>query len=288
MRQASLVVLIFAALMCVSLAQAQVLSVETIMQGGVGVADPEISSAWLLNPAGLARAAATGEDGARTSDLALGYGTQGESDIYYLTWGGGLKDGDFGLGAGVFDQSVGNLAGSGLDIDFSYLGIGYGRGMGDKDMAWGVSVVRINLELGYAGEELSGNEVTFDAGLTGTLPGSMPMRYGLVMRDVTDEIARTWDIGVSVKPKETLTVGLDVKDLTDETDMRWQIGARQVLGKDGKWQVGAGLNDGDLSLGAIYAPGTEWQGAKWRYGLAWQDTDGDSALILGVTGAWGK
>lgn len=265
---------------CVTGAHAQM--VQTIMRGNTVVADPSVTTAWLYNPAALASLAGLeaefpavpGESGwrhAASADLEL----SGDTDLFALNWGGVKAGKSFGLGAGYLDL-----------CDNSYLGAGFGKSWSKKGISWGLTWKNWDLPSGDS-------ENIFDLGMIMESPreaGSSvsALKYGLVLRDVTDEIAHIWDIGVVANLDSGVKIAADLSDLTDEIDRQFRIGATKRFGAKKTWEAGIGFDDGDLTLGAMYDSSTDWKGGSWKFGAAWQNMDeGKDSLIIGAFGNWG-
>jgi len=253
--------------------------IETAMRGNTVVAAPSLSTAWVYNPAVLASLAGLDDQGAglmgwrhaASADLEV----SGDTDLFALNWGGSQVRKDFGLGAGYWDFMDGSIFGAGIGKAWK------------KGMAWGVSWQ--NMDPDGAGS----SENVFSAGLTGHWGGNeytqmAPVRYGLVVRDITDEMQTTIDVGASVQLPGGILLAADLADLTDEIDSALRIGASMRFGLSNEWQAGIGLDDGDLTVGAMYNSTAGWAGGSWRFGGAFQDLDdADDSLIVGAFATWG-
>jgi hypothetical protein len=258
---------------------AQTVTVDTAMRGNTLVAAPGVAGAWSNNPAGLA--ALAGMESAEEPlngwrhAASVTAEVSNNSDLVALDWGGVQIGKDFGMGAGYMDTAGGSV-----------WGFGIGKSWPRKNISWGVNLRHV------APDGDNSNNI-FDAGMLGQIPqvqifGSTVVKYGVVLRDITDEYGRTWDAGVAFDAPQGIHVAIDLADLSDEFDRSLRVGATKEFGATNNWLVGAGFDDGDLTLGALYDSGTNWQKGSWRFGAAWQQVDGgDDSLVLGAFGNWG-
>ena len=253
-------------------------TLDVAMRGNTLVASPGISGAWAHNPAALADLAGMSNDlpavnGWRHAASGL-VELSGDSDILAVNWGGVKTGKDFGLGAGLIDA-----------FDTTFWGVGFGRSMPSRDIAWGASWINIDpktrsssniISLGVAGNLSSLGVAT-----------TSPVRYGVVARDITDEFERMWDLGIATQAGG-LDFAIDIADIANAMDRRFRIGATKRVGDANHIQIGAGLDEGNLTFGALYDSGTDWQDGVWRFGGAWQDMDhGDDAILAGAMATWG-
>ncbi len=262
-------------------------TIDAAMRGNAFVADPDVSGAWIYNPAALASLA-----GLQSSDSAgqwkhtasATFEVKGDSDLFAVNWGGVKAGKDFGLGAGYAKA-----------WDAKAYGVGLGKAWADKGISWGVSWQHIDAD-DYAvvpGDADSDSQNLFDLGMLGRLPsidlgGISNVRYGVVLRDLTAQFERTWDLGVAFDTPLGIAVAIDMADLTNEVDRRFRFGGTMRLGMTKAWQVGLGFDEGDPTAGFVYDGGTLWQGGSWRFGAAWQSVDrGDDSILLGAYAKWG-
>lgn len=262
-------------------AQAQI--IETAMRGNTVVAAPGITTAWTLNPAALG---GVGDTSAPAVDVKWGgdadhifsaeFEVSGDSDLIALNWGsvGGARA--LGIGAGYLDYSYGKE-----------YGVGFGKSFGGPDTSWGLSLGRLD-------PDFADSETVFNLGVLGSLSMSpadpYAARWGVVVRDVTDEIIRIFDVGMALDLAGGIRVAADIGDLTDEVDRRFRAGASKRFGRDGQIEAGLGFDDGDLTLGAIWSMRTAGpRGGAWKLGAAWLEGDGGAkdSLLVGAFGTLG-
>jgi len=248
-------------------------TVDTAMRGNTVVAQPALSTAWWYNPAALATMSAYEEDAmalagwrhAASADLEL----SGETDLLALNWGGSRENKSFGLGAGYIDLAYSDTFGAGFGKSWK------------NDLSWGVSWRNIDSDVS------SDSNNIFDVGLLKD-SGPSGLKYGLVVRDVTDEFQMMVDIGAAMDLPGGILLAADIVDLLDEVETVFRIGATKRFGTAQNWEAGIGLDDGDLTVGAMYDAASGWGGGSWRLGAAWLSADdGDDTLILGAFGTWG-
>jgi len=276
-RNLSLALLVLALSVTLS-ASAQTPTIDAAMAGNTYIAQPDGPGAWNYNPAALAAIAGldaglfTMEDWKHTASAT--FELSGQSDMFALNWGGYQMSKEFGLGAGYIDA-----------WGTSTLGAGFGKTWGGGSMAWGVNWRHVDDGVNSA------NNV-FDLGLVGTL-GDMGIRaierlkWGLVVRDLTGDIQRTWDAGLAMALGQGLNFTADWVDVTDEMDSRFRVGLTKTFGQGDRIKLGAGLDDGDLTLGATVAAGGMANGSL-SFGVAWQAHDNvDDTLLLGASAQWG-
>lgn len=260
-----------------TLGSAQSLSIETAMRGNTLVGAPTSSTAWANNPAGLADLArhesetqlATGWRHAGSAAFEL----SGDSDLFAINWGGAQIGKGYGLGAGYADAWSTRL-----------IGIGFGKAWGRKNIDWGVNWSQVSPDGGD-------DEDRFDLGVRGEWGGwgistVAPARFGAVARDVLGE--PSLDLGAVFELRGGIKLYADVADVTDRWDRTFHFGATQRYGPEKQFELGAGLSDGNLTLGLLWDAHVGWNGATWRFGAAWQESEsGDNSLIAGATATWG-
>ncbi|MFO8080470.1 MAG: hypothetical protein R6V07_09205 [Armatimonadota bacterium] len=248
--------------------------IETVMAGRAQIGAGLISEAWLHNPAVLGmQRTADGMDGGNWQHSASGvYEVDGDVDLRALTWGGYPHAQRWGIGAGVMDVS-------GMDS--------FGLGAG-----WGTPDGRLSAGLNYQSIDTAGNDYdVFDFAVGGRLSGVCPQltrgTWGIVARDITDEMQATFDIGIGYE-SELWRVAADLEDVSDEIDTVLQFGVARNFGSVNQWQVGAGLDDGDLTAGFLYRPTTDTEVGPWKIGVAWLEGDGgaDDAWVIGAGANW--
>ena len=278
MRYAALCV-VLCALTISSGAWAQTVTVDTAMRGNTLIADPGIAGAWTNNPAGLASLA-----GLQTSQEPLNgwrhavsatAELNNNSDLVCLDWGGVQVGKNLGMGAGYLTNRAGSV-----------FGFGIGKSWPDKGISWGVNWRNVSPDDGDS------NNI-FDAGVLGQLPvmpltGKTVVKYGVVVRDITDEFGRLFDAGLAFDVPQGVHIAVDLADVTGEFDRTLRVGATKDFGAQHNWKVGVGEDNGDLTLGALYDSGTNWQKGSWRFGAAWQQMDvGGDSIVVGAFGTWG-
>jgi hypothetical protein len=262
-------------------------TVDVAMRGNTMVADPGIPGAWAYNPAALASLAGLKSDapeGKWRHEATVTLEARGDADLFAINWGGVETGKDFGMGAGYLKA-----------WDAKVYGVGFGKTWGAKGLQWGMSWQHVRAD--FAGSSGSSGRTEDQNIITGGIMGELPslslgaihnVRWGAVLRDATDQLARTWDLGLAFDAPAKWHVCIDFADLTDEVDRRFRIGATRPLGTGSEWTIGLGVDDGDATAGVLYNPAKYWQGGSWRFGAAWQHVDhGDDEILLGAYGNWG-
>lgn len=260
-------------LLC-SVALAQ--DIETTMAGRAQIGAGLLSEAWLQNPAVLgltAPANGMAHDGSwRNSAVGL-YEVEGDVDLRSISWGGKPADGQWGVGAGWVDV-----------VGMEDVGLGVGVGSADGRYAVGVNYQSTDVPM-------AGSLDIFDVAVAVRsldLGGSFTEGIlGLVVRDITDEGTTTYDVGVGVESADW-RLALDFEDITDESDSVVQCGAVRTFGAQREWQVGAGLDDGDLTAGVVYHAPTADGGPAWKLGVAFiaGDDGASDAWVVGAGADW--
>ncbi|MFP4248148.1 MAG: hypothetical protein ACLFU7_00740 [Armatimonadota bacterium] len=270
MKHFLLTVVVIALLAAPAVAQ----DIETMMAGRAQIGAGLISEAWLHNPAVLGmQRTADPLDGGNWAHSASGvYEIDGDVDFRALTWGAHPHGQRWGVGAGVVDVA-------GMES------IGLGAG-------WGTPDGRLSAGLNYQSVDTAESDADiFDFAVGGRLSGICPAltegTWGIVARDITDEMEATFDIGIGYE-SELWRVAADLEDVSDEIDSVFQLGVAHRFGSMNQWQVGAGVDDEDLTAGFTYRPTTDAEVSPWKIGVAWLEGDGgaDDAWVIGAGANW--
>ncbi len=273
---ACLVVVMLVAV-CVTGAQAQMIS--NMMRGDTQVARPSASTAWYGNPAVLAPLASAGVDEYGEFDakpwansISGDVQVSGDGDMYVLSWGGQNLAKGWGIGGGYANVEDGD------DVDV--YGLGFGRPL---TSGWSVGVNWLHLSMDWAGTA-SSDENTFDLAVrkdfandSTKTPWLTGLTFGAVLRDVTDEIDSHLDLGVALDMVGGWTLAADLIDFDDIN-----VGASMRFGEMSEWEFGAGLADGDVTLGFLYDVTQNPEGGNLRVGAAWADYDADDVILAGA------
>ena len=262
------------------------LFIGEIMRGNTVVAAPSQSVAWSGNPAALAGQKVDGATGDVAMDNAASFATNisGSDDAWGLSYGGTNVLKGWGIGAGY------------VDTDYSK-GYGIGYGMPLKGLEVGVNWRRSEFDYAPSMEYASAAQATprsrkeslFDVGVRKVwtygegegMKGVSSIAGGAVLRDITDEIDTIVDLGVSFNFNSGFVVNVDLLDF----DV-FNAGVSKRFGSASEWELGAGLADGDLTLGAIYDIAKNGEPTAWRVGIAWADYDWDDVLYAGAYYKW--
>lgn len=252
------------------------INVNLAMAGNTGIARAVDEASWAVNPAGLSFL-----DGA-LDELA--------ADAWQKICGGAIDiDGDldlttFNLAAKQFGRPYGIGLGY-IDVfDTDIYGVGFGRKIGRGDIGWGINYMRAEPEFGTGSNVISGalyGQWDYDKD-----PVTSVLRYGAVVRDVTEEWFphRTYDVGLATN-YWGIDWGVDLWDLSDELDRTFRVGATKTFTNSlGDWTIGAGLDEGDPTAGLSY----QWVDTNQsiKAGIAWQENDAagaDDGMIFGVS-----
>ncbi|GEM_PF-6896365 len=270
MKQLSLLVLVLA--MAVSVAGAQ--DIESMMAGRAQIGAGQLSEAWLQNPAFLGLGAWNdGADSFWNHSIVAAVEIDGDTDLRALSWGGNPAGKPYGVGAGMVDVE-------GMDA--------FGAGIG-----WGSSTGRIAAGLNFQSIDTGNSDdlSVLDFAVSGRASSALGLDgaiWGIVVRDITDEMTTTLDLGLGFEAAQW-KFALDLEDVSDEVDTILQVGASRFFGREDNWQAGVGLDDGDLTAGLVYHASTSDAKLDWKIGLAYIDGgDGeDDALVLGGGTTWG-
>lgn len=266
MKSAWVVVLVCVVLATGAFAQGFGLSPRSMGMGtaGIGVADD--GAAWFQNPAGLANLNVQCQDGKLWANDVIGFVGDSDDTLWGVNWSGWQPAKGMGFGAGYT-----SLAGG----DEKTYGVGFGMNITKTPLSAGVSLMHIS----------DGGSDTF--GNIGLLyrfvqPGKAPIRLGLTVLDVTDQIGGpVWNLGVAWPATPDLLVAVDWNDVSDKYNSAFNAGAEYAFGTNKEWRARAGIFDtGDshkLTLGAGYA-----LPKNWRVDAAWADTEGHSTWSIGA------
>lgn len=271
MKQLSLLVLVL--MMVVSVAGAQ--DIESMMAGRAQIGAGLISEAWLQNPAFLGLNAGSGDpDGIWYHGVVAAIELDGEADLRTLSWGGHPAGKPYGAGAGIIDVE-------GMDA--------WGAGIG-----WGSPTGRIAAGLNFQSVDAGNSDdlSVLDFAASGRMSEDLGLDsgiWGIVVRDITDEMTTTLDLGVGFDVSQW-RIAADLEDVSDEEETILQVGASRFFGREDNWQAGVGLDDGDLTAGLVYHGTTRDNEMDWKLGFAYIDGgDGeDDALVLGGGTTWGR
>lgn len=248
---------------------------ETSASGRAQVGGPGMAEAWLQNPAFLGLYSADGAAGSGWRHSAAGmFECSGDVELKTISWSGYPAGSSWGVGAGWTDV-----------LRMSEIGLGFGTKLG-KGLACGLNYQRIDVDIAGVGDS-----DLFDLGIAGTLnTGDQTGKatWGIVARDVTDEVQTTYDIGMALDYGRW-TLAFDLEDITDENDMVFQIGGRTSFGKRGEWTVAAGFDDGDPTAGLIYTAKSSRGAGSWKLGVVWHEGDegASDSWLIGASTVWG-
>jgi hypothetical protein len=255
------VLAIAASAYCLDLAGG-IFSARQLGMGGAAVAVADDAYAWAQNPAGLPNLAPAAEEGrwainaAGAATFSSTYGPFDDFNIYDLSASALAPDGSWGVGAGWGHE----------DEEGWGVSTGYGLGVGTKVKSEsypfnvGVSWFHVRMpEAVYVTEAVAARLVDdthnlFNVGLMYDvqIPDHTPIRLGLLVQDVGDQLGRSWNFGVSFHAGPRLLIATDLDGLGSE-NRTWLAGAEYRLCDD--WCARAGDFDGSLSLGAGYHHG---------------------------------
>jgi len=261
--------------------------IPEIMRGNTVIGNPSQSIAWSGNPAALAGEKTDALTDGPAMDNAASFATNlsGDEDVWALSYGGRSMVKGWGIGAGYVDADYSESYGLGFGMPVSGFEVGVNWRHTDMDV-WSPGVD--SLQGSYMDDsqdlfDLAGRKVwTYDGDGNGAvIKGVSKMAVGAVLRDVTDEVDSTLDLGVSLDFANGWTFNLDLLDFDTVN-----LGASTRIGSAKEWEVGAGLADGDLTLGAIYDITKDGAPTAWRVGVAWADYDWDDIFYGGVSFNW--
>lgn len=262
--------IIVATLLVLAIASIASADITTIIRGDVMVAAPTASTAWYGNPGALAPAASMDESAEGWQNEISGvFEVSGDTDLLAVNWGGHPNGKNWGVGAGYVDQYDVSTFGGGFGMNFKQFGVG-------------VSLSNVDYD--------DDNELLVDLGVRGKLPlmeeSGVDLSYGVVARDLFDNIDSDFDLGVYARFAEKFGAGLDWASVSDEDILR--IGGTYDLDTfKFPMTLGVGLNDGNLQFGAT-ADVMKTDVGALRVGLAYVDTDDDNSVMLGATYTFGQ
>ena len=233
--------------------------------GGVGVAAADDAGAINYNPANLASlniAPPAGQYDPYTRpwnwQLAGTAEVGGELDFWAAHLAGSNPQSNWGVGASF--QSISESS------SYDWWLAGAGAQLGGSNWQWGVSVMDA---------DIYGGETTFNVGLLHTrqLPAGPPLRVGLTVEDVTDElnVGPFFNVGVAyplmVSGDQQLLLAADLLDATDEINSIINVGME--FQPCANWAVRGGLIDTDYATA-----GLGYKGGAWQVDVAWQEWPG--------------
>lgn len=261
------------------------LFIGEIMRGNTAIGNPSQSVAWSANPAALAGEKTDAVTDGPAMDNAASFATNisGDYDQWGLSYGGRSMVKGWGIGAGYTDTDYAKGYGLGFGMPLSGFEVGVNWRRLDWDsMASVDSLQAFGRDSSQDVFDLAGRKVwTYGDDNASSVKGMSKLAAGVVLRDVTDEIDTVIDLGVSADFANGWTFNIDLLDFDTVN-----LGASTRLGVAKQWEVGAGLADGDLTLGAIYDIAKDGEPTAWRVGLAWADYDWDDVLVAGVSYNW--
>ncbi len=267
MKHFLLIVVLLAVLASTAVAQ----DIETVMTGRAQIGAGLISEAWLQNPAVLGiQAPDNGTDRSWQHSVAGVYEIDGDVDLQSLSYGGHPTAQRWGVGAGIMDTA-------GMES----IGLGAGFGTPDGRLAAGLNYQSVDADHHDSVD-------IFDFAVGGLLPDVCSVfdtgMWGVVARDVGDQFETTFDLGVGFESADW-RIAADVEDFSDEVETIFQIGAARRFGAMRQWQVGAGLDDSDLTAGVNYRPTVEGAVSPWKIGVAWLEGDHgqDDSWMVGAS-----
>ena len=237
-------------------------SARQLGMGGAAVAVADDAFAWSQNPAGLPNVATSAADGAWGASVAGSYAfsSQDWNGFDLDAWDASASFVDpgknWGVGGGYFRMSTD-------DYGIAKL---YGFGVGGRfskaydQFNWGVSVMRLGAENRAFGLKYEPNWEMIDVVNLGLmydvrLPEMRPIRVGVTVFDVADEMDRTWTLGASFNAGSRLLIAADFIGAGSTRDRTFVFGGEYRLcshfclragDSDGQFTCGAGLKHGNL------------------------------------------
>ncbi len=235
---------------------------RSLAMGNAVVAVADDSAAWLQNPAGLPylqispkshmawpmRVSATTDAGLEVDTIGANISARDRGGRQ--GWGVGYWHlGDYELGMGV-------------SLSIERYGAGYGTRISDD---WSVGVAVADLEMLWdvppmmpgqsqaAIATYNGRETIIDVGIMYRgVSDEGEAKFGLVARDVADNMQATVDLGASFRSAEGLLLATELRDATDAVDVAFNVGAEWRVPGLPDLTLLAGLADGDATYGAGY------------------------------------
>lgn len=258
---------------------------RSLAMGNSVVAVADDSAAWLQNPAGLPYVQARPDSG-RAWPLRLSGTTDAglEVDTVGLNVSSRDRSMEQGWGAGYWHLGSYDL-GPYLSLSIERFGAGYGLALGrewsvglavaDVDMQWDMHPPMMPGQTPEAIAAYSGHRVIADLGLMYRGVGEEgTTRFGLVVRDVADQMQVTLDVGASFLSNDGLLIAAELRDLTDAVDVAANIGAEWRVPGLPELALNAGLADGDVTYGGSY------DFMPWTVSLATQHLDRTTETAL--------
>ena len=237
-------------------------SARQLAMGGAAVAVADDAFAWAQNPAGLPNAKAPADEGKWGFNLAgsTSFSSQFEDfdefNVSDASIAAVSPSRDWGVGAGWglmseedWGDSVGYGAGAGVRIKSNHpfnVGASYFH---VKRPRYFTVVTDATTRVR---DDETDNMFNVGAMYDVEIPDARPIRLGLVVQDVTDQIKRSWNAGVSFNVGRNLLVAADL-DGIGSFDRNWGAGAEYSFADD--WCLRAGDFDGAFSWGAGYHHG---------------------------------
>lgn len=227
----------------------------------VGVADD--SAAWLQNPAGLPylqispksrmawpmRISATTDAGLEVD--TVGANASARDRAGRQGWGLGYWHlGDYELGPYISLSIERYGAGYGARISDEW---SVGIAVADLEMLWDIPPMVMPGQSQAAIAAYNGRETIIDVGVMyRDVTEAGTAKFGLVARDVADNMQSTVDIGASFLSPEGLLLTTELRDATDAIDVAFNVGAEWRVSGLPELTLLAGLADGDATYGAGY------------------------------------
>jgi hypothetical protein len=240
-----------------------IFSARQLGMGGAGIAVADDAYAWAQNPAGLPNVKSPGNRGSWGFNLAggLSFSSRFQDEDSFNLWNLSVSGVDptrtWGIGGGwghEGEEGWGNSTG---------YGVGIGTRIKSEDHPFNVGVSLFHVEQPRYGYVMPAaatymrlpNETDnmFNVGFMYDIkiPDSHPIRLGLVIQDVTDQIQRSWNVGASYRAGRHFLIAADLDSVASNNN--WGAGAEYSFADD--WCLRAGDHDGAFTYGAGYHHG---------------------------------
>ena len=237
-------------------------SARQLGMGGAAIAVADDAFAWAQNPAGLPNVKAPGTRGSWGFNLAgsLSFSSQFENHDSFNLWDLSASAVDptrtWGVGGGWGHESE-----EGWGNTTAY-GVGIGTRIKSEDHPFSVGLSLFHVDrprYGYVGipgtytRFANETDNLFNVGLMYDIkiPDSHPIRVGLVIQDVTDQLQRSWNAGASYRAGRHFLIAADLDSVASNNN--WGLGAEYSFADD--WCLRAGDHDGAFTYGAGYHHG---------------------------------
>lgn len=236
---------------------------RSLAMGNAVVAVADDSAAWLQNPAGLPYLQISPTSRMRWP-MRISATTDAGLDVDTVGVNASARDraGRQGWGVGYWHLGDYEL-GPYISLSIERYGAGYGArvsddwsvgvAVADLEMLWDLPPVMMPDQSPEAMAAYNGRETIIDVGVMYRgVSDEGEAKFGIVARDVADNMQATVDVGASFRSPEGLLLTTELRDATDAIDAMFNVGAEwHVPGVPGLSLL-AGLADGDATYGAGY------------------------------------